>query len=605
MHAIHIVMYDFSLLYNSVPKNYRTLQCRDVSPFLEAVTIKKWENMSMHETLISDRGCGLIFITKHARTHAHRPGRTEIILAPETHPHKVRQSFALYDEARPLRDGPGKRVRKRPSIAKHQEHSMEKNLTRRGMLKSAAGIAALSLFNPLRGEASSADGIERRINVRVSPPGPKSLMLLEDVKKYVGRTNYSGLYGIGLKNGDGIYIEDIDGNVYIDCLTAASSTILGYSQDDIARTYYECAVKIQQTAFGYSPNAETVELARRLASITPGDFPKKVLIGMSGSDSNCGAIEAARKYTGRMGIISFNFAYHGSTGLSQAASGFRSINEGAYDLSDPNFVKVPFPVTREEAKRVLNSIESIIAFGRTAAVMVEIIQGDGGTLLAPEGFFRQLHRLLKEHGVLLIDDEVQSGMGRTGRWCACEHEGIEPEIVVLGKGLSAGYAPVSAIVGREEVIDSLVPAAHIFTYAGHGPSVSAASKTIDIIKEKNIIDNARKIGARLLKGLKEAENYPDVVVEARGRGCMIGIEINISKNPLASKIFAYRCVEKGIYVGYIGDRQRVIRVLPPIILSERECDTIIGIVLDTAAEMHDNRIPKATIDKVKMFALGW
>jgi len=196
-------------------------------------------------------------------------------------------------------------------------------------------------------------------------------------------------------------------------------------------------------------------------------------------------------------------------------------------------------------------------------------------------------------------------MGRTGRWCASEHEGIEPDIVVLGKGLSAGYAPVSAIVGREEVIDSLVPAAHIFTYAGHGPSVSAASKTIDIIKEKNLIDNARKIGTRLLKGLKDAERYPDVVVEARGRGCMIGIEINISKDPLASRIFAYRCVEKGAYVGYIGDRQRVIRVLPPIIMSEGECDTIIGVVQETAAEMHKGKVPRATIDKVKRFALGW
>jgi len=482
---------------------------------------------------------------------------------------------------------------------------MEKKLTRRGMLKSAAGIAALSLFNPLRSEASTANGIERRINIRVSPPGPKSLALLEDVRRYVGRTNYSGLYGIGLRNGGGVYIEDMDGNVYIDCLTAASSTILGYSQDEIADAYYECAVKIQQTTFGYSPNEETIEFAKRLAGTTPGDFPKKALIGLSGSDSNCGAIEAARKYTGRMGIISFNFAYHGSTGLSQAASGFRSINEGAYDLNDPNFVRVPFPVTREEAKRVLKSIESVIAFGKTAAVMVETIQGDGGTLLAPEGFFRDLHRLLKEHKVLLIDDEVQSGMGRTGRWCASEHEGIEPDIVVLGKGLSAGYAPVSAIVGREDVIDSLVPAAHIFTYAGHGPSVSAASKTIDIIKEKNLIDNARKIGTRLLKGLKDAERYPDVVIEARGRGCMIGIEINISKDPLASKIFAYRCVEKGAYVGYIGDRQRVIRILPPIILSEGECDTIIGIVHETAAEMHKGKVPRATIDKVKRFALGW
>ncbi len=482
---------------------------------------------------------------------------------------------------------------------------MEKNLTRRGMLRSAAGIAALSLFNPLRSEAATPAGVKRQINVGVSPPGPKSLALLEDVKRYVGRTNYSGLYGIGLKNGDGVYIEDMDGNVYIDCLTSASSTVLGYSQDEIAKAYYDSALSIQQTAFGYTPNRETVDLAKRLVEITPGNFRKKAMMGLSGSDSMCGAIEAVRKFTGRMGVISFNFAYHGSTGLSQAASGFRSLNDGVYDPNDPNFVKVPFPVTKEETERVLRSIESILSFGKTAAVLVETIQGDGGTLLAPAGFFPRLQGILKENNVLLVDDEVQSGMGRTGIWCACEHEGIVPDIVVLGKGLSGGYAPVSAIIGREDVLDALVPATHIFTYTGHGPSASAASKTIDIIKEKKLIENARKKGARLLKGLKETERYADVVVEARGRGLMIGVEINVSRDPLASKIFAYRCVEKGIYFGYVGDKQRVIRVLPPMVINESECDTIIRVVHETAEEMHNGKIPQATVDKVKKYTLGW
>ncbi len=482
---------------------------------------------------------------------------------------------------------------------------MENSLTRRGMLRSAAGMAALALIKPGTLGAAPRKKIKKGISVKVSPPGPGSLALVEDVKRYVGRSNYTGLYGIGLKNGEGVYIEDMDENVYIDCLTAASSTVLGYSQDEIARAYYDAALEIQQTEFGYSPNEHGVELAKRLIGIAPGDFAKKVLMGLSGSDSNCGAIEAARKFTGRMGIISFNFAYHGSTGLSQAASGFNSLNEGSYDLNDPNFIKVPFPVTRDEAKRVLKSVESILSFGRTAAFMAEIIQGDGGTLLAPEGFFRELHGILKSYGVLLIDDEVQSGMGRTGRWCACEYEGVAPDIIVLAKGLSAGYAPVSAIVGREDVIDALVPCAHSFTYTAHRASAAAAAKVIDIIREKRLVENARRVGARLLKGLKETERYPDVVVEARGRGCMIGLEINISKDPLASKVFAYRCVEKGVYFGYIGDRQRVIRVLPPIVLDEGECDTIIGVVHETVEEMHRNKIPRATMEKVRKYCLGW
>jgi 4-aminobutyrate aminotransferase len=319
----------------------------------------------------------------------------------------------------------------------------------------------------------------------------------------------------------------------------------------------------------------------------------------------CGAIEAARKFTGKQGIISFNFAYHGSTGLSQAASGFRSLNEGIYDLDDPDFIKVRFPVTPAEGESVLKNIEAVLAFGKTAAVIVEIIQGDGGTLLTPEGFFLRLREMLDRYKVLLIDDEVQSGMGRTGMWWACDHEGIVPDITVIGKGLCAGYAPVSAVTGRAEVLDALVPAAHLLTFTGHAPSTAAASIVIDTIRNEKLIENARLTGARLLKGLKEAEKYADVVVEARGRGFMIGIEINLSKDILASKIFAYRCLEKGIYFGYIGDKQRVIRVLPPIILKEDECDQIIRVVHETAEEMHNNRVPKETIEKVKKYAIGW
>ena len=257
---------------------------------------------------------------------------------------------------------------------------MQTKMSRREMVKSisgitlSAGIATLPL-NSIFAPAAISEAISQ-ISVKVSPPGPKSLALLEDVRKYIGRTNYAGLYGIGLKDGNGVFIEDMDGNVYMDCLTSASSTLLGYSHDDIAKAYYNSAIKIQQTCFPYSPNSEAVEFAKKVSEIAPGDFQKKVLIGLSGSDSIGGSIEAVRKYTGKKGIISFNFAYHGSTGLSQAASGFRSLNEGVYDLNDTDFIKVPFPVTPEDGESVLRNIESILAFGKTAAVVVEIIQGE-------------------------------------------------------------------------------------------------------------------------------------------------------------------------------------------------------------------------------------
>jgi 4-aminobutyrate aminotransferase len=486
---------------------------------------------------------------------------------------------------------------------------MKKRISRRELVRSIPGITLGSGFLTFPFSRQTAYSYEpltgNKINVKVSPPGPESLAVLEDYKRYIGISGYSGLYSVGLKGGNGVYIQDLDDNIYLDSFTAASCAILGYSHDEIAQAYYDVAVNIQQTESGYSPNTQIVELAKKLHEITPGDFEKKVLFGLSGSDSCGGSIEAARKYTGKMGIISFNFAYHGSTGLSQAASGFRSLNEGIYDLNDPDFFKVSFPVTPEQSDTTLRNIESVLSFGKTAAVMVEIIQGDGGTLLTPPGFFPRLKEMLEKYKVLLIDDEVQSGMGRTGKWWACDHEGVIPDITVIGKGLSGGYAPVSAIAGRKEVIDALVPCAHSFTYSGHGPSVKAASRVIDIIKDENLIKNAYQTGQRLLKGLKESEKYRDVVVEARGRGFMIGIEINLSKDLLASKIFAFRCLEKGVYFGYIGDKQRVIRVLPPLVLNREECDEIIRVVNETAEEMHQGRIPRQTVEKVQKYALGW
>jgi len=475
------------------------------------------------------------------------------------------------------------------------------------MVRAMAGMTVGSGVVPLLLDRDvSAEVRSPGISIKVPPPGPQSRALLKDLKTCIAKSNYCGLFSIGLNKGDGCYVEDLDGNIYLDCMTSASSTILGYSYQEVADAQYEAARKLQHTAFPYSPNRETVEFAEKLIRITPGDFNKKVIIGLSGSDSMGGAIEAARKYTGKMGVISFNRAYHGSTGLSQAASGFKVLNEGVYDLNDPDFVKVDFPVNEADAERVLGNIETVLAFGKTAAVLVEIIQGDGGTIVAPPAFFARLRRLLDGYRVLLIDDEVQTGMGRTGKWWAVEHEGVVPDIIVAGKGLASGYAPVSAIIGRSEILDSLVSATQVFTLMGHPPTVSAASRVIDIIERDHLIENAGKTGGYLLNGLKRAAGkYPDVIVEARGRGCMIGLEINLSRDPLAGKIFAYRCVEKGVYFGYIGDKQRVIRVLPPITVGRKEADIVLHTVHETADEMSRAVIPASTVEKVRRYAIGW
>jgi 4-aminobutyrate aminotransferase-like enzyme len=485
---------------------------------------------------------------------------------------------------------------------------MDERISRREVMMGAASLAAAGAgltMVPRHALAAEADAnLVQAISIKVSPPGPKSLSILKRMQQVIGRTNYVGLYGIALSGGDGAYVTDVDGNVYLDCLAAATTNVLGYGRDEVARTYCQVATDLQNSCFPYSPNIHAVELAEQLLRIAPGALAKKVLIGLSGSDSVGGAIEAMRRYTGRRAIIKFDNAYHGSTGLSQQASGFRALNEGIYPPS-PDFISLSFPVTEQQHERVLARIKTLLASGKVGGIIVEPIQGDAGVRVPYQGFFQQLSGFLAQHRALFIVDEIQSGMGRTGKWWAIEHEGVVPDILVTGKGLSGGYAPISALIGRAEVLDALGPAQHVFTYTGHPPSAAVAAKVLSIIQEEGIIANASHVGNRLLRNLEIIQRrFPEIIVEARGRGLMIGLEIDVSRDLAACKVFATRCVEKGLYVGYFGDAQQVVRIEPPLILTEAQADLVAAVIQDVAAEMSTGHIPPTTQEKVRQFGIG-
>jgi 4-aminobutyrate aminotransferase len=479
-------------------------------------------------------------------------------------------------------------------------------ISRREVLGGMAGIAGLTLISKFNSPTIAYANEEKisEINIKVSPPGPNSVEMLSRMQKVIGKTNYSGLYGITLYKGSGVYVTDVDGNTYLDCLTAASSNILGYNHDEVAEAYYKEAIKLQNSCLPYSPNIKAIELAENLINLTPGKHPKKVLLGLSGSDSCEGAIEAMRKFTGKTAIIKFSNAYHGSTGLSQQASGFRTLNSGIYPPS-PDFINIDYPITKKQCDVSLKEITKHLKTGKVGGLIIEAIQGDAGVRVPYKGFIQNISALLKENNALLIVDEVQSGMGRTGNWWAIEYENVVPDILVSAKGLSAGYAPISAVIGRQDVIDSLSPAQHLFTFTGHSPSAAVALKVISILKNNNIINNSASMGEKLINNLKKIQSlYPDIINEVRGRGLMIGMEINVEKNPLACKIFAMRCVEKGIYVGYFGDKQQVVRIQPPLILKDKEADIIANTLKEVATEMANGKIPKSTKEKVEKFAIG-
>ena len=475
---------------------------------------------------------------------------------------------------------------------------------------SVAVLVASIFFNSLQDKTEAAMETDSfcDVSVPVFPPGPNSQALLKRLDNAIGHTNYVGLYGIGLKKGSGPYMMDLDDNIYLDCLAAASVNVLGYGNEEIPMKLYNLASSMQNTGFIYSPNIQAVELAENLIRITdPVPYPKRVLIGMSGSDSIGGALEAVRKYTKKMGIIHFKNAYHGSTGLSQPASGFGTLNDGIYPPS-PEFVSVDFPKTPEQAQLTLSMVKRHLESGKFGGVVAEIFQGDAGVFLPAAGFFEQLQLLLKQYDALLVADEIQSGMGRTGKWWACEHEGVTPDVLVTGKGLAGGFAPVSAAIGREEVLDALSPGQQVFTFTGHPVGALAATSVIHHIESHGLITHVEKIGWRLKFDLDILQQeFPDVIIEVRGKGLMIGVEINVTTNfygKLSGVIFATRCVEKGVYVGYFGVNHEVVRIEPPLTLNEKEAKIVVETIKCVAKEMKNQQIPQETIDNVHKYSVG-
>ncbi len=446
--------------------------------------------------------------------------------------------------------------------------------------------------------------MKEEVYIPVFPPGANSQAILKRMEKSVGKANYTGLYGVVLQKGVGVFLEDVDGNIFLDCLAAASSCSLGYGQQFLTEAYFKTASTLQQSCFTYSPNLPAIQLAEKLIELAPGFFEKKVMIGLSGSDSSGGAIKAMRKYTKNEGVIHFKNDYHGSTGLSQEASDYGNLNSGIYP-NDPDFIEFPFPRTGEEAEDVLLKIGYALQQKRAGGIICEAIQGDAGVIVPPPGFIKGLRRITHETGTLLIVDEVQSGMGRTGKWWAFEHEDIVPDIFVTAKGLSSGYAPISAVVGRKDVLDSLDPGQHIFTFGGHPPSAVVAWHVLDFIQKEKIVEHAARIGEYLIKQLKDVQQkFPDIILDVRGKGLMIGVQINISKSKLDGKVFATRCMEKGVYVGFFGVNADVVRIEPPLIIKKNEIEMIYQTISNVAIEMKECKIPAKTYENVRKYSIG-
>lgn len=441
------------------------------------------------------------------------------------------------------------------------------------------------------------------VKVLTKIPGPNSQKLVDQAMQVIAKAQYAGLMGVTLQSGQGAYITDSDGNVFLDFLAGASAVCIGYSRKDIIDVYAKTAGKIQHTCFPYSPNEDAIKFAQKLVEVTPGSFEKRVLFGLSGSDAVDAAVKIAQKSTNHPRIISFRGGYHGSTGFSLSANGFEGLQKGLF-LSD-YFSMCDFPRTPNEAERSLEQVENLLKKGDVAALITECIQGDGGNVEPPPDFHKALAALVRSYGAVFIVDEVQSGAGRSGKWWEIETFGVTPDIICCGKAITSGYIPMSACIARAEMADTLSKAQHLFTYSGHPPSAAIGLKVFETIEKENLLQNATQRGEQLRKGLQElVDKYP-FAKQVRGRGLHMGFEVydELKKMPLGG-LFAFRCVEKGLYPGYFGSQNEVMRLHPTLIITEEEMKFAVETITAVVNEWATGKFPEDTITNYRKYSVG-
>ncbi|SCZ81053.1 aspartate aminotransferase family protein [Acidaminobacter hydrogenoformans] len=419
-----------------------------------------------------------------------------------------------------------------------------------------------------------------------------------------------------IQSGKGSCFTDLDGNDYIDFSSSAAVLNTGHSHPRVLK-----AIKAQLDQYihfscDYLYAEPQVKLAEAICRIVPGDYKKKVSFGHSGSDAIDGAIKLARAYTKRPGIVSFMGAYHGSTfGALSASAICHEMRRGIGPLL-PGFQHLPYPncfrCSLEHARSTCGlacfsmleeAFSTYIVPEETAAILIEPIAGDMGFIEPPEAYMTALQRFCRKHGILLIADEVQQGMGRTGRWFSFEHFNLEPDIVVMGKALGSGL-PISAVVAREEISNALEMPAHLFTLQGNAVAAAAALATIETIEEERLIENAKMMGDFLKSRFRALMKDYQVIGDVRGRGLSIGVELLADRelktpDPEAAVKITYECFQKGLLMLFLSSN--VLRIQPPLILDAATAEKAVDIVEGAVKAYSKNQLGDEALAVVK----GW
>ena len=445
-----------------------------------------------------------------------------------------------------------------------------------------------------------------KVNVKDAPdiktalPGPKARALIERDAKYVS-PSYTRDYPFVIARGEGAVVEDVDGNRFLDCAAGIAVNSTGVSHPEVVAAIVDQTQKfihMSGTDFYYEPQ---VRLAEELAGLVPIDGEVRSFFGNSGTEATEAAVKLARYHTKRYGVIAFLGGFHGRSMGSLSLTASKVVQRRGFGPLVPGVYHAPYPdVYRFNgsadacAAAALSFITDqifahLIAPDEVAAIVVEPIQGEGGYVVPPPAFLQGLRDLASRHGIVLVADEVQSGMGRTGKMFGLEHFGVSADVVNIAKGIASGL-PLGVTCARADFM-AWPPGTHASTFGGNPVACAAANATIKLLKQQ-LIANAATVGARLIDGLRELQNKHALIGDVRGKGLMIGVELVRDRTTKERATDERNAVVQAMFrrgVLILGAGKNAIRFAPPLVLSPAQADTILKIFDEALAEVAATR----------------
>lgn len=440
--------------------------------------------------------------------------------------------------------------------------------------------------------------------------------LVHENHQNIAATQLIQYFNLVIKSARGAIVTDVEGKEYIDLMGSDSAMNIGHNHPKVVEAMKKQIDQFISYDAGYFTNPTSIELGKRLAALAPGDGHNKVAYGTSGSDATEALIKFARAATGRSYIVSYDGAYHGTT--------YGALTAGACDVDMvrkigpllPNIVHVPFPnlyrrlpgesehdVTLRYFEAFKRPFETYLPVEETAGIIIEPIQGDAGIIIPPKEYVQLVYQFCREHGILFTVDEVNQGLGRSGKFWSYQHFDITPDLIATGKSLACGL-PMSAVLGSAEILDSLKTSSYVFTAGGNPVVASAALATLDVIDEEGLVQKSAEDGLYAKQKFTELANKYDCIGDIRMLGLNGGIELVKDRqtkepDPDAAVKVIYRAFQKGIIM--VKLHGNVLRFQPPLVITRQQLDQAFEILDEVFNDLEHDRIqvPQELIHK------GW